>query len=305
MQSHLEDLYPTRISPEPVWQERKAPVLYPGYSLPSPLSAEQARQFEEEGFLVLPRIYSEEEVAIFRVEVERLRTDPEIRASEKTILEPQGEAVRSVFAIHRDNPLFSRMASDERIAGVASFLLGGDVYIHQSRLNYKPGFTGKEFYWHSDFETWHAEDGMPDMRAVSCSILLTDNTTYNGPLMLIPGSHRHFIHCVGQTPEHHYQKSLRKQEYGVPDHASLEKLAERYGITEVSAPAGSALFFDCNIMHGSNSNITPFPRTNLFYVYNHTENTVQDSLLTRLPRPDFVAESRNFSALEIRPERFV
>ncbi len=305
MQSHLEDLYPTRISPEPVWQERKVPVLYPGYSLPSPLSAEQARQFEEEGFLVLPRIYSEEEVAIFRVEVERLRTDPEIRASEKTIREPQGEAVRSVFAIHRDNPLFSRMASDERIAGVASFLLGGDVYIHQSRLNYKPGFTGKEFYWHSDFETWHAEDGMPDMRAVSCSILLTDNTTYNGPLMLIPGSHRHFIHCVGQTPEHHYQKSLRKQEYGVPDHASLEKLAERYGITEVSAPAGSALFFDCNIMHGSNSNITPFPRTNLFYVYNHTENTVQDSLLTRPPRPDFVAESRNFSALEIRPERFV
>ncbi|AFS52644.1 ectoine hydroxylase [Leptospirillum ferriphilum] len=304
MPFRLEDRYPTRKNPEPVWMERPVPVLYPGHRTPSPLSAEQAGQFDRDGFLVLPRIYSDEEVRVFREEVERLRLDPEVRASEKTIREPQGDAVRSVFAIHRDNPLFARVAADERIAGVARFLLGGDVYIHQSRLNYKPGFKGKEFYWHSDFETWHAEDGMPDMRAVSCSILLTDNTTSNGPLMLIPGSHRHFIHCVGQTPENHYRESLRKQEYGVPDQASLEKLAALYGITEVTAPAGSAVFFDCNIMHGSNSNITPFPRTNLFYVYNHTGNAVQEGLRTHPPRPDFVAESKNFTPLAIRPERF-
>ncbi len=43
-----------------------------------------------------------------------------------------------------------------------------------------PGFTGSGFYWHSDFETWHAEDGMPSMRAVSCSIALTENFAYNG-----------------------------------------------------------------------------------------------------------------------------
>src|SRR3546814_3200003 len=57
-----------------------------------------------------------------------------------------------------------RLAADERLAGVARFLLDDTVYIHQSRLNYKPGFQGKEFYWHSDFETWHVEDGMPRMR---------------------------------------------------------------------------------------------------------------------------------------------
>jgi ectoine hydroxylase len=72
----------------------------------------------------------------------------------------------------------------------------------------------------------------------------------------------------------------------------------------VTAPAGSAVFFDCNIMHGSNSNITPFPRTNLFYVYNHTGNAVQEGLRTHPPRPDFVAESKNFTPLAIRPERF-
>src|SRR3546814_19751740 len=72
-------------------------------------------------------------------------------------------------------------------------------YIHQSRLNYKPGFKGKEFYWHSDFETWHVEDGMPRMRALSMSVLLAENTPHNGPLMLIPGSHQSFLTCVGET----------------------------------------------------------------------------------------------------------
>lgn len=66
---------------------------------------------------------------------------------------------------------------------------GGDVYIHQSRINDKFGFKGSGFNWHSDLETWHSEDGMPRMRALSASLMLTDNNEFNGPLMLIPGSH--------------------------------------------------------------------------------------------------------------------
>ena len=52
---------------------------------------------------------------------------------------------------------------------------------------------------------------MPAMRALSCSVLLTDNNANNGPLMLVPGSHRQFISCVGQTPNEHYKQSLRSR----------------------------------------------------------------------------------------------
>ena len=304
MQGRIDDRYPTRLGEAPVWFERTDPVLYGDDRGASPLSEEQARGFEENGFLVLPEIYTPDEVGVFLDEARRLKEELSVGSSEKAVREPGGEAVRSVFAIHRDNSLFSRVAADERVAGIARFLLGGDVYIHQSRLNYKPGFTGKEFYWHSDFETWHAEDGMPGMRAVSCSILLTDNDAFNGPLMLIPGSHRHFIHCVGDTPGDHYRQSLRKQEYGVPDPESLKRLTDRNGIVGVTAPAGSAVFFDCNIMHGSNSNISPYPRTNLFYVYNHTDNVLVEGLRTHPARPEFVAERSRFEPLEIRSERF-
>src|SRR3546814_18361378 len=99
-----------------------------------------------------------------------------------------------------------------RISDWSSDVCSSDlVYIHQSRLNYKPGFKGKEFYWHSDFETWHVEDGMPRMRALSMSVLLAENTTHNGPLMLIPGSHQTYLTCVGETPDAHYLSSLKRR----------------------------------------------------------------------------------------------
>ena len=115
---------------------------------------------------------------------------------------------------------------------------------------------------------------MPAMRALSCSVLLTDNNANNGPLMLVPGSHRQFISCVGQTPNEHYKQSLKKQEYGVPDPVSLQLLVEQGGIQAMTAKAGSVVFFDCNTMHGSNSNISPWPRANVFMVYNSMENTL-------------------------------
>lgn len=305
MPAEMLDLYPTRHTDKPEWQDRLDPVVHSHDLSGSPLQHEKVEGFRQKGYIVLPGLYNDAEVSVFLAEIDRLRSDPLTRSSEKTIREPGSDSVRSVFAIHRDNPLFARVARDERIAGIARFLLGGDVYIHQSRLNFKPGFNGKEFYWHSDFETWHSEDGMPRMRAVSCSILLTRNEVSNGPLMLIPGSHRHFIPCIGETPENHYRESLKKQAYGVPDHKSLEELSDRYGIETVTGPPGTAVFFDSNIMHGSSSNITPMPRVNLFYVFNQTGNIPEDFLRTRSPRPDFVAERTMFEPLVIQRERFV
>jgi ectoine hydroxylase len=192
--------------------------------------------------------------------------------------------------------MMRRLAADDRLAGVARFLLGDDVYIHQSRLNYKPGFLGKEFYWHSDFETWHVEDGMPRMRALSMSLLLAPNTQYNGPLMLIPGSHHRYLTCVGETPEDHHLNSLKKQEYGVPDEDSLTELVHAYGIVAPVGEPGTVVLFDCNVMHGSNGNITPFPRANAFFVYNALSNRLEAPFGLTKPRPSFLAD-RSFSPL--------
>lgn len=291
------DLYPSRRKSTAQLLGRQDPVVHASGDVESPIPKDLVEQYERDGFLVIERLFDAEEVLVLRRELDRLRAERASLDAESVIIEPESNAVRSIFKAHRVSPIFERLARDARLVNIAQYLLGGDVYLHQTRLNYKPGFVGKAFYWHSDFETWHVEDGMPRMRALSVSVTLTENTPNNGPLMLVPGSHRTYVTCVGETPEDHYKDSLRKQEVGVPDPDSLSKLVDKGGIEAVTGPAGTVIFFECNTMHGSNSNITPLPRANAFFVYNSVHNRVEAPFGPQTPRPDFLAEREDFTPI--------
>lgn len=285
----MTNTYPSRNSSDAAIIARQDPVVYGGGEYTQALTDQQLHSYENNGFLVLNNVFSDQEVAELNKEVKVLTTSAGISNLPEVITEPGSNEVRSVFRVHSLSKRIAELAVDARLLDVARTILGSEVYIHQSRVNLKSGFNGKEFYWHSDFETWHVEDGMPRMRALSCSVLLTDNNSCNGPLMLVPGSHTQFISCVGETPDNNYKKSLKKQEYGVPDLISLKLLVDNGGIEAVTAKAGSVVFFDCNTMHGSAGNISPWPRSNVFMVYNSIENQLEKPKYGLAPRPEHIA----------------
>ncbi|MBN83406.1 MAG: ectoine hydroxylase [Planctomycetaceae bacterium] len=284
--NHSSDPYHSRTSD--MWEV--APRVDPTASdKPGPLTTDEVWNYAHDGFLFAQSLFSQEEVDDLLAEATSLaRAWPESRPG--IIREPDSDIVRSIFRLHKISEVYQRLFADERLLQRARQLIGTDVYIHQSRINYKPAMNGKEFFWHSDFETWHVEDGMPRMRALSVSVFLTESHEFNGPLMLIPGSHETYIRCAGSTPENNYENSLRRQEYGVPTQKALETLLEGKEIVAPKGPAGSVVFFDCNTMHGSNGNLSPTPRVNLFAVYNSVENAVVDPFCDRRPRPEYLAE---------------
>jgi len=292
-----KDRYASRTDRMSAIVARHDPVIYGDGRYADALSEQQLQDYDRDGFLMLESLLPENEVAAVLAEIGRMSRDPAIIRRKESITEPGSDAVRSIFMVHTLSAMISRLVRDPRMINVARQILGSEVYVHQSRANMKPGFKGKEFYWHSDFETWHVEDGMPAMRALSCTVLLSDNNACNGPLMLVPGSHRHFISCVGETPQDHYKQSLKKQEYGVPDPVSLQLLVEQGGIRPMTGKAGSVIFFDCNTMHGSNSNISPWPRANVFTVYNSVENALVPPKYGLDPRPEHIASRSNMKAL--------
>lgn len=296
-----QDAYPTRTQQSAAILARHDPVVYDRVPREPhqliQLDQAQRMSYQQNGFLLMPDLFNEEEVTFLFDSMQRMREEFTHAGRPEVIAEPGSGEVRSIFNVHRLNEVFANLVCDPRVLNVAREILGSEVYIHQSRINYKPGFTGKEFYWHSDFETWHSEDGMPAMRALSCSILLTDNSEANGPLMLIPGSHHHYVSCMGETPDENYKKSLKKQEVGVPDEILLRYLADLGGIKSCTGKAGSVIFFDCNTMHGSNSNITPYPRSNVFFVYNSIDNQLETPRNNLVPRPEFVAAREGIQAL--------
>ena len=288
------DNYPTRTVQRTELIERVDPAVWS--TDPGPMDSAELAAHAANGYTVTQDLLSPAEVQTLWQELGKLSADPKLLADERTVVEKQSQEVRSIFEVHLLSDLIAELVRDPRILDRARQILGSDVYVHQSRVNYMPGFAGKGFYWHSDFETWHAEDGMPSPRAVSISLALTDNYPFNGGLMVIPGSHRTFVSCVGETPDNHYQSSLREQEFGVPSQDDLTQLAMGRGIEQFTGPAGSALMFDSNTMHGSGNNITPYPRSNIFVVFNSVENTLVAPYAASAPRPGFIA-SRDFTPL--------
>lgn len=296
------DPYPSRRSDRPARIPRREAVCHGGTDAAGPCSAGDLDRFDREGFLIAEGLFSEAEIALLHADLGRLAGSLP-HEDDRLVREPDNDGVlRSLFAFHDlDGPL-ARLAHDQRLVDRARQILDSEVYVHQSRVNRKPAFDGREFWWHSDFETWHVEDGMPAMRAVSACVFLNVNDAANGALMLIPGSHRHFLACVGGTPREHYRQSLRRQQYGIPDRQAIATLAEEGGGYRLaSGRAGDVVFFDCNTLHGSAGNLTHLPRTNAFVVYNSVANRCGAPTSGLPPRPAFIGTRDHVDPIRPQP----
>lgn len=298
MMSATPDIYPSRKEEYPNIAFRQDPVVWRAEEPESgAITAEQLLGFERDGFVVLHDVFSGDEVDALAAEVEALAADSRVVASPEALRDPETGSMRTLFRAHRRSVAIAALACDPRLLDIAEHILGSRAYIHQSRANRRPGFRGRECYWHSDFETWHAEDGMPRMRALNASILLTDTTPCNGGLMFVPGSHKQFIGCVCPSRLDAYRSSLKSSDQGVPDDDSLRLLCDNAGIASPTARRGAVVLYDCNAMHAANGNITPYPRSNILISYNSVANRLADPFMGSAPRPEWLAAREDAAPL--------
>lgn len=269
----LGDDYPTRGEEEKII-DRCDPVVFSDGQPAGKHSLEEEalRSYENNGFIRFPAFFSKGEVQNFFDEIEKLSRSEALQTRDEFIAEPESGGLRSIFSPQQFSAVFDRLSRDSRILDKVRQILGGDAYIHHSRINIKRGLHGKSFPWHSDFETWHAEDGFPRMRCLSAWVMLTENNAFNGPLYLIRGSHKKFVSCAGRTPQDHFKASLKKQEYGSPSLKAIERLVDEGEIVGIHGPPGTLVLHEGNTMHGSPDNISPRARTNVFFVYNSVHN---------------------------------
>ncbi len=222
-----------------------------------PLDAQQLRAFEEHGFVFLPSLFSDADVAVLRAGAARImaRTGPEV------VCEADSKTVRLVYGAHRFDEAFVRLARHPHLIRAAEQLLQTDgVYIHQSRLNPKAAFAGGVWDWHQDFATWHDRDGLAEPRVLMVAVFIEDVTAANAPLLIVPGSHRDgLVHEANDNRE-----AGGYTLFTIPA-ATLARLAAGPGIAAQVGPAGSVLICHSNIVHGSSNNITPWPRP-IFYL---------------------------------------
>mgnify|MGYP001000722332 FL=1 len=156
----------------------------------SQLNSQAVSTYQQQGFLMLPEYFSQDEVLALKSCLPHILS----AKTERTIFEPDGHTVRSVYAVHKDCELVARLSRHPLLVNAARQLLGGEVYLYQSKLNLKPAFAGTAWDWHQDYTYWHNEDAMPAPLAVNIAVFLDDVSEFNGrqaPLRQLAGKHLH------------------------------------------------------------------------------------------------------------------
>ena len=261
------------------------------------LTKEQVESYEENGFLVRENLLSETEIEILMGDLPGLFAEE----SPRRIMERTG-AVRTVFAPHFSNEVYDRLSRLPRLVEAAQQLLGSEVYIHQYKINAKVALEGDQWEWHQDFLYWNKEDGMPTPRVVTAAIFLQEVHEFNGPLLVIPGTHRQPV--VDLKAEQKYFKedhtSLRTEMDTAPPWMStltadlkykinkdiLGRLLRHSRIHAIKGGAGLVLFFHGNLFHASAGNLSAADRISVFITYNSVRNPLRRP---EKPRPTFIA----------------
>ena len=162
------------------------------------LDAKQIKQFEDEGWLFLPDCFSPEEVEVLRTEAEGI-----YKLDRPQIWREKSGAPRTAFAAHTYNEGFGILGRHPRLIEPVEQLFGDKLYMHQFKINAKAKFDGDVWQWHQDYGTWARDDGMPEPKAMNISVFLDEVFTFNGPLMLIPKSHKHGVLAAGHDKGDH------------------------------------------------------------------------------------------------------
>lgn len=219
---------------------------------------EAMSRYRDEGFAVLPSVFSCEEVDCWRQECDRLAVAlGEIDAGDTRIQSrghTQQGAVRDRYDPVTDfSPIFRTLASDPRLETIAERVLGGAPVRFKDRLILKSsGTTG--YGLHQDWPYW-AFLGIPpdEFASLMLSVDATDGT--NGAIEVFPGLHRNELPAAADDP-----------------HDLDPRAVEGHEARLAATKAGDVLLLHPTAPHRSGPNLSGGSRRILTYVFTLSSN---------------------------------
>jgi len=245
------------------------------------LTQAQLEQFDREGYLFLPDLFSPEEAALLKKEADKV-----YQMNREEVWREKNGVARTAFAAHTYNEAFRRLGAHPRLLEPVQQILDGPVYMHQYKVNAKAPFDGEVWQWHQDYGTWARDDEMPEPRAMNISVFLDDVTAANGPLLFLPGSHKQGVVAAGHDLE------TTSYPLWTLDRETVTQLAEQGGCVAPTGAAGSVLLFSSLLVHASPPNISPMGRTIVYLSLCHVDNHIR-----AFNRKEWIAH-RDFTPIE-------
>lgn len=238
------------------------------------------QSFEKHGFVQLASPLSSDEVQLLASELSRVERTPLHVSFERNRTTP-----RAYHGCHLSNPVFSALPCLPQLLIPVMALLEGSVYLYQFKINLKSAFDGDAWPWHRDYSFWKHEDEMPAPLALTAAIYLDDVTEFNGPMFVIPGSHKADVESTAaeEADPANWEKNFSSDLAHRATRDEVATLAARHGLVANIAPKGSIVLFHCNLLHGSPGNMSPMSRRVVLLTYNRVDNVP-----LKVARPHFL-----------------
>ena len=221
------------------------------------LTDTQKREYEEVGAIVVPDVLGPEEVAALRrvtdgfVERARAVTTHDAIYDLEDTHSPQMPRVRRIKAPHLHDPVYAELVRHPGILAVLQDLWGPDIRFDTAKLNLKSAGFGAAVEWHQDWAFYpHTND---DLAAVG--VMMDDMALENGPLLIIPGSHK------GPVFDHHAEGRF----CGAMDPAKRE--VDYAKAIPLTGRAGSITVHHVRAVHGSAPNLSNRDRRLLLFQF--------------------------------------
>jgi|TARA_B100001146_G_scaffold45177_1_gene38805 phytanoyl-CoA hydroxylase len=166
-------------------------------------------------------------------------------------------ALRRVASPQEVCDVHLRIMRDSLLVDAAAQLVGPDLVVNNVKTNCKQPGVGTTVRFHQDFAyEAHSNDDM-----LAALLFVDDVTLNNGPLEVVPGTHRGPIFD-------HWQDGVFTGTIADRDLAGLGEPVACFG------PAGSACLMHTRLVHGSAANLAEHPRTLAIFSYRSEDSRI-------------------------------
>jgi ectoine hydroxylase-related dioxygenase (phytanoyl-CoA dioxygenase family) len=233
------------------------------------LTDAQVRFYRENGYVKGGRVLSDEQIAVLREGLERIRRNENPRVGRLYEIDAEYTKAPDKHVFHFlgawlvDEAFHDILWHPAITTKAAQLLETPRVRFWHDQVFYKPPRHPGVVAWHQDYSYW-TRAAPP--RHATCNILLDDATLENGCLHFVPGSHR-----WGLLPK----LQLLKDMEAIKEILTPEQRAQ-FKPEPMILKAGECTFHHSHTMHGSYGNKSDGPRRAIVLNFMHPETRSAD-----------------------------
>ncbi len=235
------------------------------------LSRQQIDKFWQDGVLLVPNAVDEPQLTKLRSQVNawvdesRQHLDDygvTIDGRPRFDLQPghnaDAPALRRVQSPEEVSEVFADTMRNARTVDYCADLIGPNLRFHHGKINSKMPGSATQIKWHQDFPF----EPMTNDDMVTCLLFIDEVTLENGPLEILPGTHKGPLFS-------HWQNGAF---VGAVDDSIIAP--HRPKIQKCTGEAGTVCLMHARLLHGSAPNLSKTPRT-LYITTYYAEDAIE------------------------------